>query len=146
MERSCRSALLTQHIEQAFRLTEDLAETLPQHAFLFKLRDMPSNTIGQQFWCIVGARESYLKAIKAEGWSGFHCSLKDTTAENIRLRLRETHAECLSYLTSHPLTEVQIELLLQLLEHEIQHHGQLIRYVYGNALTFPASWKERYTV
>ena len=33
-----------------------------------------------------------------------------------------------------------------LLEHEVQHHGQLIRYVYGNRLSFPGSWKRRYTV
>jgi hypothetical protein len=33
-----------------------------------------------------------------------------------------------------------------LLEHEIQHHGQLIRFVYGNRLSFPESWNQRYTV
>ncbi|MBK8233243.1 MAG: hypothetical protein IPK72_22375 [Candidatus Eisenbacteria bacterium] len=38
------------------------------------------------------------------------------------------------------------ELALDLLEHEVQHHGQLIRFVYGNGLTFPESWKVRYTV
>ena len=37
-------------------------------------------------------------------------------------------------------------LLVTLLEHEVQHHGQLIRYVYANGLSFPASWSERYTV
>jgi hypothetical protein len=35
---------------------------------------------------------------------------------------------------------------MDLLEHELQHHGQLIRYVYGNKLEFPESWKKRYTV
>jgi hypothetical protein len=44
------------------------------------------------------------------------------------------------------LTDVQIELAFDLLEHEIQHHGQLIRFVYGNGLTFPDSWNKRYTV
>lgn len=44
------------------------------------------------------------------------------------------------------LTDAQIEFAFNLLEHEIQHHGQLIRFVYGNGLTFPESWHTRYTV
>jgi hypothetical protein len=44
------------------------------------------------------------------------------------------------------LTDVQAELAFDLLEHEIQHHGQLIRFVYGNGQTFPESWHKRYTV
>jgi spore coat protein CotF len=38
------------------------------------------------------------------------------------------------------------KLFMDLLEHEIQHHGQLIRYIYGNKLTFPNGWKQRYNV
>lgn len=37
-------------------------------------------------------------------------------------------------------------LLMSLLEHEVQHHGQLIRYLYGNRLAIPQSWKARYTL
>ncbi len=44
------------------------------------------------------------------------------------------------------LTPAQQELAFDLLEHEVQHHGQLIRFVYGNKLTFPPSWHKRYTV
>jgi len=33
-----------------------------------------------------------------------------------------------------------------LLEHEAQHHGQLIRYLYGLRLPIPASWKSRYAL
>ena len=38
------------------------------------------------------------------------------------------------------------KLRFALLEHEVQHHGQLIRFVYGNKLSFPESWNKRYTV
>jgi hypothetical protein len=44
------------------------------------------------------------------------------------------------------LNETQLDLAFGLLEHEVQHHGQLIRFVYGNGLTFPDSWNKRYTV
>ena len=39
-----------------------------------------------------------------------------------------------------------LEYLFALLEHEVQHHGQLIRYCYGNKIAFPQSWHDRYTV
>lgn len=38
------------------------------------------------------------------------------------------------------------KLIFSLFEHECQHHGQLIRYVYSNNLSFPASWTDAYTV
>ena len=55
-------------------------------------------------------------------------------------------AERLSRIDFESLAEEQIELAFDLLEHEIQHHGQLIRFVYGNRLSFPDSWSKRYTV
>lgn len=139
--------LLIKHLEKAFNLTENLVEILPTEAFKLKLKDLPSNTIGQQFWCIVGARESYLEAIINECWSGFSCSLQDTISKDKILKsIQKSAEECLLYLNNHRLSEIQVEFLVTLLEHEIQHHGQLIRYVYGNKLNFSKSWNERYTV
>lgn len=58
----------------------------------------------------------------------------------------EATRECLDAIEFASLGEAQVELAFGLLEHEVQHHGQLIRFVYGNGLAFPASWRERYTV
>ncbi len=139
--------ILIDRLHKAFILTNDLAQSLPIDAFKLKLKDLPSNTIGQQFWCVIGARESYLKAIANEGWAGFSCSLNDTTLKDDILKcLRKSADDCMDFLNADELNEIQIELLITLLEHEIQHHGQLIRYVYGNKLSFPKSWNERYTV
>jgi hypothetical protein len=55
-------------------------------------------------------------------------------------------ADRLSEISFELLSDRQLELGFDLLEHEIQHHGQLIRYVYGNKLSFPSSWNKRYTV
>jgi hypothetical protein len=139
--------ILVEHLERAFNLTDDLVQGLSETDFTLKLNDLPSNTVGEQLWCIIGARESYLKAIINEGWSGFSCSLNDTTSKVEILRsLQKSTDECLRFLKSHDLNETRLDLLITLLEHEIQHHGQLIRYVYGNKLSFPRSWHERYTV
>jgi uncharacterized damage-inducible protein DinB len=139
--------ILVDHLNSAFNLTGDLVQSLSDNDFKLKLDELPSNTIGEQLWCMVGARESYLKAMVNEGWSGFSCSLNDTTAKvEILQSLQKSADECLRFLNSHELNGTQTDLLITLLEHEIQHHGQLIRYVYGNKLGFPKSWHERYTV
>lgn len=42
------------------------------------------------------------------------------------------------------LTIAQEKLAFDLLEHEVQHQGQLIRYLYGLKLGIPAGLKARY--
>ncbi len=135
------------HLKRAFDLTEDLAQSLQETSLSMKLKDLPANSIGQQFWCIIGARESYLKAIAGGAWAGFSCSLKNAAAKDEVLQcLQKSGNECHNFLKNHELNVIQNEFLLNLLEHEIQHHGQLIRFVYGNRLGFPSSWNKRYTV
>lgn len=132
---------------QAYHLTQDLVESLSPENLTLKLDNLPSNSIGEQFWCIIGARESYLRAIIEHSWQGFSCSLDDPNSKaKILACLKKTYQDTYNYLENNPLNDVQRELLFTLLEHEILHHGQLIRYVYGNKLTFPKSWNERYTV
>jgi hypothetical protein len=139
--------IIIRHLHKAFDLTADLVHAITTDDLKLKLKDLPSNTIGEQLWCIIGARESYLNAIINECWMGFSCSLDNTTSKNKVLKCLEKSAEdSLDFLNGTELNEKQIELLLALLEHEIQHHGQLIRYFYGNKLAFPQSWNERYTV
>jgi hypothetical protein len=133
-------------LENAFSLTSDLAASLSEDALSLRLGDLPSNSIGEQLWCVIGARESYLRAIVNEGWSGFSCSLKMVSKDTVLKSLIESAAECLTYIGRQQLSEKQLGFAMALLEHEVQHHGQLIRYIYGNRLSFPRSWMERYTV
>lgn len=139
--------LLTTHLKRAFVLTEDLVQNLSEDDLKKNLEGLPSNTIGEQLWCIVGARESYFKAIVKNGWSGFSCSLKNNTSKHEVLEcLKKSKSDCFDFFEKNELNAGQTEHILNLLEHEIQHHGQLIRYVYGNKINFPKSWNERYTV
>jgi len=139
--------LIIQKIERAFSLTQDLTAYLDEAHLGLDLPDLPSNKIGEQLWCMIGARESYLNAIKSEKWVGFACSLEDTTSKPaILAALTQSQQAVIEFITTTTLNNTQAYFLLDLLEHEIQHHGQLIRYVYGNKLDFPKSWNERYTV
>lgn len=139
--------IIIKRIERAFALTLDLVEALSESDLMLKLENLPSNTISDQLWCVVGARESYLKAIEAGSWEGFSCSLKDKhSKEEIMSCLKRTSESLNKFLEGDELSEAQVKLLFDLLEHEVQHHGQLIRYVYANKLVFPQSWNNRYTV
>lgn len=91
---------LKAQLDRAFELTHDLMVHLDEDALALDLPALPSNRIAGQVWCIVGARESYTRAIEKGTWAGFSCTLDEPR----------------------------------------------IRFVYGNGLTFPASWNKRYTV
>lgn len=126
----------------------ELAESLPEDAFVQTL-ETRSNAIGEQFWCVVGARESYVTAIENNGWSGFSCSLKGSevgSKEAIAEALRRSAHSFDRAVSEVAWTGVRDEMLLALLEHEAQHQGQLIRYVYAHGYGFPQSWINRWSL
>ncbi|MEX0781154.1 MAG: hypothetical protein WD557_00780 [Dehalococcoidia bacterium] len=115
-----------------------------------RLGTLPSNTVGEQFWCVVGARHSYVTAAAAGAWQGFSCPLSaegTTDPAEVARTLTSTFEEVSGLLGSlDMLSGVQEDYLLDLLEHEVQHHGQLIRYLYGLKVEVPESWKQRYAL
>ena len=137
---------LKANLDRSFQLTHDLAVHLDEKSLGLDLPSLPSNRIAGQLWCIVGARESYTKAIEAGGWKGFSCSLTTPRVKQSVLAALEMTHQILRDIDPKGLTATQEALAFELLEHEVQHHGQLIRFVYANRLTFPDSWSKRYTV
>jgi hypothetical protein len=131
-----------------FLAHRELVSALPEEALERKL-PLPSNSIGAQYWCVVGARESYTRAITAGEWVGFKCSL---TANDVKEKQRvmdaldRSAAEFEREAGKAVWTERTTALLLDLYEHETQHQGQLIRYVYGLGLKFPQSWIDRWAL
>ncbi|HUN24491.1 MAG TPA: hypothetical protein PK299_15285 [Anaerolineales bacterium] len=140
------NSLLQQKLTRAFQLTYDLFAHLAEADLCLALADLPANRIAAQVWCVVGARESYLKAIQHGEWQGFACSLRTPKVQSAVLAALEASAEQLSEIAFNHLNEKQLSLAFDLLEHEVQHHGQLVRYVYANQLTFPTSWQKRYAL
>ncbi|MBU9721680.1 MULTISPECIES: hypothetical protein [Bacillaceae] len=139
--------VLRQRILQALCLTDDFYNHINDGYLRLRISDVPSNTIGEQAYCIIGARESYLSALKIGQWDGFNCSLKDSNNKTLIIsKLEETHTNIEIFLQHVSIDEINSNLLFDLLEHEVQHHGQLIRYAYANKIKFPKSWNTRYTV
>lgn len=142
------ATVLASRFDRSFALYLDFAESLDGAALAEKLPGLPSNAIGLQLWCVVGARESYARAIRAGSWAGFACSLV-SPMEKIRLAgaLGRSADEVRTVLDgSADFSETQLGLALDLLEHEAAHQGQLIRYLYGLRLPIPESWRSRYAL
>lgn len=139
---------LAKCFERSFSLYDDLLDAMEENMLSSKLPNLPSNAIGLQLWCVVGARESFSKAIRANEWSGFSCSLETTNnKEEVGDALRRSAKSVADVLqTIDTYTDVQCRLILDLLEHEAAHHGQLIRYIYGLTLPIPDSWKSKYAL
>jgi hypothetical protein len=142
--------VILERLDLSFALYDELVGELDEALLEATLPGLPSNTIGAQLWCVVGARESYARAIVAGEWDGFSCSL---TAAGTRDREAVTAALARSaadvrraFDALAPEDDDRVRLALQLLEHEAAHHGQLIRYLYGLRLPVPTGWKERYAL
>ncbi|WP_216829748.1 hypothetical protein [Alkalihalobacterium elongatum] len=140
---------ICKRVLQSLHLTEDFYKYISESHLNLKLNNLPSNTIGEQAYCIIGARESYLNALKKGEWSGFSCSLFKNEYYDHSIvinKLEETRKNIHNFLEGTCIDNVNLNLLIDLLEHEVQHHGQLIRYAYASKLGFPNSWNTRYTV
>lgn len=109
--------ILKENLRRAFTLTHDLVIHLDEIALTLDLPNLPSNQISGQLWCVVGARESYLKAIEAGEWSGFSCSLKSPSVKQSVLEALESSSYRLNSLDFENLSEKQIKLAFDLLEH-----------------------------
>jgi hypothetical protein len=136
------------HVRVRFQEHRELAESLPEQAFGQKL-SIRSNTVGGQFWCLIGARESYTRAIRQNGWVGFSCSLSAEASKSkqaVLQALGRTTEAFDQVVNGLAWTEARDGLLLGILEHETQHQGQLIRYMYGLDYVFPESWAKRWAL
>lgn len=136
--------------ERSTTLYDDLVAEIPEAALASRLPALRSNTIGGQLWCVVGARESYARAIAAGEWVGFSCSLPGERCHEraaVAGALRSSASPLLDAMAAAgPLTDPQHRLVLDAIEPEAAHHGQLIRYLYGLDLPIPESWKKRYAL
>ena len=142
------SSLLRRRAEGADRLYRDLVQVLTPELLRSRLPGVRSSRVGNHFWCVVGARESYVRAARAGSWQGFESSLiADDDPGEISSAIARSAAEVDSWLeTLRDDDEASLEWALHLLEHEAQHHGQLIRYLYAVPLPIPRSWIDQYAL
>lgn len=131
-------------------LYDELLAELPEDALGRKLPELRSNQLGGQLWCVIGARESYARAIASGQWQGFSCSLTGTGSlvkNEVGAALARSNATiCAAVEQISSQCDAQLRFVVQLLEHEAAHHGQIIRYLYGLGLSIPPGWKSRYAL
>jgi len=142
--------IIRMNFQRAINLYDELITELPEAALTMKLPGIPSNVIGDQLWCVVGARESFARAIHAGAWSGFSCSLNSDESRQkaaVQAALSSSADAILSVLDDlESYDDDRNRFVADLLEHEVVHQGQLIRYLYGLKLPIPARWKARYAL
>jgi hypothetical protein len=138
------------NLTRSMALYDDLLAALPESALAMKLPGVPSNTIGAQLWCVIGARESYARAVEAGAWAGFACSLTSAGSRDklaVGTALSNSAGAVVAKLDPlESYEDARTRFIADLLEHEAAHHGQLIRYLYGLRLPIPDSWKARYAL
>jgi len=142
--------ILRRRFARANILYLDLVDALTAEQLGSRLPGLPSDTAGHQLWCVLGARESYVRAARAGEWQGFTSPVSDaqtTDADALRAAFAATAADVDAWAGGlAPDDEESLTYALALLEHETQHHGQLIRYLYGLGIDRPASWQRQYAL
>jgi hypothetical protein len=134
--------IVIQHLEDRFQSWLDLAEAVEGETLLEKLPAPKYKSLREHFWCVIGGRESYIKALSAGLWDGFGCSLETVDKPEVIDKMKETQASFKTVLQSvDDWTADRDELLATLLEHETMHEGQVIRLMYGLEKDLPSSWK-----
>ncbi len=109
-----------------------------------------SQTLGYQFWCMVGAQESYLKKLETGRWQGFSSSLdkfSTVTPALIKQQMQLADTRLVDLCQQVDLEtalddgEPRYTVLFQLINHEKHHHGQLINFMFCHQLPIPPGWE-----
>ena len=131
------------NIQLRFQSLLDIVESLEPSLLTQQLEVPKSKSIGEHMWCLVGARESYSRALLVGQWDGFSCSLEsDENLADINDALKSSQVMFEQVIEGvQTWTQERDELLVRLLEHETMHEGQLIRHVFALGHTLPDSTK-----
>lgn len=142
--------LLRRRFTRSNTLYLDLVDALTAELLGSRLADLPSDTVGHQLWCVLGARESYPRAARAGEWQGFTSPVtaeQTTDAAALRAAFVQTSSDVDEWIAGLDAgDEATFTYVLALLEHEAQHHGQLIRFQYGLGIDRPHSWQQQYAL
>jgi len=136
-------ASLIKHLNNRFISYHDWIRGLSSEDLKAKLPVKKNKSLGEHFWCLIGARESYTRALQAGVWVGFDCSLESIESpEKIQAKLESSAQTFHQVLAAvDDWSEARQEILLQLLEHETMHEGQMIRQMLALELKLPKSVK-----
>jgi hypothetical protein len=133
--------LIVDRLLARFEAYEELASIIDD-ALLNRNIEVPKHkSLAEHFWCIVGARESYARAIEHGSWTGFNCSMKSFSAVDFAEKLEESRSAVeVAIRNVSDWTDERSTLLVTLAEHEVMHEGQITRHMYALEQELPSSW------
>ncbi len=150
------SEIVSSHWVQLREMTFDLLDVLEVSDLGLKLEFERSQSIGYQFWCMLGAQESWIALIESGEWGGFSCSLNSLEGirviENFRGQMKLADELLLRILETDSLTRefddgsTPLSHYMTLVEHESHHQGQLINFIYAHDLAIPKSWEAKWAL
>jgi uncharacterized damage-inducible protein DinB len=133
---------IVRNLRKRIQSYSDLIASIDSADLDAKLEIPKDKSVAEHLWCIVGARESYARALAAGGWQGFSCSMVAHDHAGFERALATSGKallaaiECVDeWSSSHD------DLLAAVSEHEVMHEGQIIRHMYGLGRELPASWR-----
>lgn len=135
-------AKIVENLKARFGAYADLIAAADDALIAAKV-DVPKHkTLGDHLWCVVGSRESYGRALVADGWQGFACSMNAFSRDDFVAKLDASGRDLLAVIDGvTDWTPAREALLADFYEHEVMHEGQIIRHVYALERTLPASWR-----
>ena len=128
-------------LSSRFEAYSDLSGLFSENLLNRKI-DVPKHkSLAEHLLCVVGARDSYAKAIEEGEWSGFACSIQSFVPTEFRSKLDESAGAVNEAIRSGGAwTPERSSLLATLAEHEVMHEGQIIRHMYALEQELPGSW------
>lgn len=140
--------MIDARLDAVFALYAELIDAL-EDAQLQQSLPVPSNPIGLQLWCVVGARETWTRALETGTWGPFGCSIgsfEDTRKREVVASALAASASAFRVAAVAKDDNARTDFKLGLLEHESQHLGQLLRYLLGLGIEPPPGWKKRFAL
>ena len=124
-----------------FQAYRDLAAMLDDDLLTRKI-DVPKHkSLAEHLWCVVGARESYARALEQGSWVGFACSMQAFSPDDFRAKLADSGAALQAAAGAvSDWNDERLDLLAAVAEHEVMHEGQIIRHMYALERDLPQSW------
>lgn len=128
------------NLEQRLGFYADLAAQVDDDTINAEL-DVPRHrSLGMHLWCVVGARESFARAIEAGRMQGWSSSVREFKQTEFAAKLASSARTLLEAVRGvAEWTPERERLLAQIAEHEVMHEGQIIRVMFGLEKPLPNS-------
>lgn len=128
--------IIIDKLETVFNMNNEHLSIINDEQLKLRIEGVRSSSIGNQIVCIARARDAYMKSIledKGFSWDPDFPYEDRYDQEKMLNHMVNVGNESISKLrTIKEFSNNQLDLIMDLIGHEYQHQGQLIRYYYAN--------------